>query len=191
VYGQVVPFQQDVTNYALTPWSSIGKAERLSRKDGFRVFGMGANFAARRRLFDTVGGFDEALGGGGPLQASEDFDLAYRAFRAGSVILLSPDVVLQHDGRRDPEDWPALLRNYGIGDGAFYSKHVRCGDLYALSLLVRRLSNRAGRVVAKGILRRTDADRHYLTGMLVGIRESSKFKIDRRARLYQDGHAVT
>jgi GT2 family glycosyltransferase len=185
VYGQVMPLERRADDVALTPWQAITEPERLSRKDGFRVFGMGANFAARRRLFDTIGGFDEVLGGGGPLRSSQDFDLAYRTYRAGSVILLSPDVTLLHDGRREAEDWDDLLLNYGVGDGAFYSKHVRCGDVYALSLLVRRLSNRAGRAAAKTILRRTNQDRPYLKGMFVGIREGRKFAVDRRARMYE------
>jgi len=185
VYGQVMPLERNADDAVLTPTQRITQPERLSRRHGFRVFGMGANFAARRRLFDTVGGFDEVLGGGGPLRSSQDFDLAYRAYRAGSVILLTPDVTLLHDGRREPEDWPALLCNYGIGDGAFYSKHVRCGDLYALSLLMRRLSNRAGRIAAKAILHREDSDRYYLRGMLRGIREGRKFDLDRRARMYR------
>ncbi len=138
LYGQVIEKPEDGTIGSVTPELQFAKPERLSKKDGFRVIGMGANFAARRRLFDSIGGFDEVLGGGGPLRSSQDFDLAYRTYRAGSVILLRPEVTLLHDGRREPEDWPAVLRNYGIGDGAFYSKHVRCGDVYALGLLIRQ-----------------------------------------------------
>jgi glycosyltransferase involved in cell wall biosynthesis len=185
VYGQVLPLGRKPDDVTLTPALGVTKTERLSRRDGFRVYGMGANFAARRRLFDAVGGFDEVLGGGAPLRSSQDFDLAYRTYRAGSVILLSPDITLLHDGRREPEDWPTLLRNYGVGDGAFYSKHVRCGDVYAFSLLVRRLSKRAGCVVAKTILGREKSDRYYLRGMLEGIRESRKFRLDRQARVYK------
>ena len=91
---------------------------------------MGANFAARRSLFERAGTFDEMLGGGGPLKSSQDFDLAYRAYRRNAVILLRPEIIVRHDGRREREDWPALLRAYGFGDGAFYSKHVRCRDPY-------------------------------------------------------------
>ena len=92
---------------------------------------MGANFAARRRLFTSIGGFDEVLGGGGPLRSSQDYDLAYRTYKSGSSILLRPEVTLRHDGRREIEDWPTLLLNYGTGDGGFYTKHVRCLDPYA------------------------------------------------------------
>ena len=47
-----------------------------------------------------------------------------------------------------------MLRNYGIGDGAFYSKHVRCGDMYALYLLVQQIWRHAVRITLKPLLRR-------------------------------------
>jgi glycosyltransferase involved in cell wall biosynthesis len=183
LYGQVVA-KPERSPGAVTPTLEFAQPERLSRRDGFRVVGMGANFAARRRLFDNIGGFDEVLGGGGPLRSSQDFDLAYRAFRAGSVILLRPEVTLMHDGLREADDWSAVLRNYGIGDGAFYSKHVRCGDMYALFLLLRRISEDVGRFVVKSLLLRHKRHNQYLTGLFAGIREGFKFKIDKSQRRY-------
>jgi glycosyltransferase involved in cell wall biosynthesis len=184
LYGRVVPASDVERN--LTPLLEIPQPERLSRADGFKVFGMGANFAARRRLFSRIGGFDEILGGGGPLKSSQDYDLAYRAYRAGSVILLRPEVELAHDGRREHEDWPSLLRNYGVGDGAFYFKHVRAGDVYALWLLVFRVTQQFARSVWKRARRRGgDGERTYLEGFFSGIRDSCKFDVDRRGRLYR------
>jgi glycosyltransferase involved in cell wall biosynthesis len=183
LYGRVVPATDQQTE--LTPLLELPRPERLSRKDGFRVIGMGANFAARRRLFTGIGGFDEILGGGGPLCSSQDYDLAYRAYRAGSVILLRPEVSLSHDGRREEQDWPALLRNYGVGDGAFYSKHVRCGDVYALWLLTRRVSRQTFRTVYKRVLRRGGTgETTYLRGFFKGIRDGLKFGVDSNAKLY-------
>ena len=101
VYGRVVPLERTRTTNAARRCQSIAQPERLSRRDGFRVFGMGANFAHAPTSVRRVGGFDEVLGGGGPLRSSQDFDLAYRTYRSGSVILLSPDVTLLHDGRRE------------------------------------------------------------------------------------------
>jgi glycosyltransferase involved in cell wall biosynthesis len=186
LYGRVVPASYQRDDAKLTPTLEIAEPTRLSRRDGFRVFGMGANFAARRRLFSGIGGFDEILGGGGPLRSSQDFDLAYRAYRAGSVILLRPEVTLSHDGRRDTEDWPTLLMNYGIGDGAFYSKHVRCGDVYAFWLLVRRVARQSGRSVMKRTLGRGGrGEATYLRGFARGIRDGFKFRVDAPARLYR------
>jgi glycosyltransferase involved in cell wall biosynthesis len=186
LYGRVQPASFENDDAGLTPTLEIPQPTRLSRHDGFRVFGMGANFAARRTLFSAIGGFDEVLGGGGPLRSSQDFDLAYRAYRAGSVILLRPEVSIAHDGRRDREDWPTLLRNYGIGDGAFYSKHVRCGDPYAFWLLVRRVGQQSGRTVMKRTLRKGGrGETTYLRGFFRGVRDGFKFTVDRRERLYR------
>src|SRR5438045_2872879 len=83
----------------------------------------------------TPGLSDEVLGGGGPLQASQDFDLVYRAFRRGDRTLLEPDVVVYHHGFRSHAEWPATVRSYGVGIGGFCLKHVRAGDPYAVWLL--------------------------------------------------------
>lgn len=184
LYGQVLPARVDDDSAVLTPLLKIDQPERLGRGQGFRVFGMGANFAARRRLFDRIGGFDEILGGGGPLKSSQDFDLAYRTYKAGSVIVLRPEIEIRHDGRREHADWPALLRNYGIGDGAFYSKHVRCRDPYALWLLVSRWVGGSAKYTVKWVLRRKPEEGPYFVGILVGIRDGFKFKVDRRSKLY-------
>ena len=184
LYGQVVPARLDDDSAVLTPLLKIDKPQRLGRDHRFRVFGMGANFAARRRLFDRIGGFDEILGGGGPLKSSQDYDLAYRTYKAGSVIALRPEIAIRHDGRREHADWPELLKNYGIGDGAFYSKHVRCRDPFALWLLVRQWGGGSAKYAVKLVLRRKPEEGPYLAGIFVGIRNSFKFRVDRRARLY-------
>lgn len=184
LYGQVLsPDMADQPSYG-TPVLPIHRAERLSRRDGFKVFGMGANFAAQRRLFAEIGGFDEALGGGGPLVSSQDYDLAYRAYVAGAAILLRPEVRVTHHGARRLDEWPGLLRAYGIGDGAFYLKHVRCRDPFALRLLVSRLASRGARELGKRLLRRGASDFTYLGSMLLGMRLSLRFGVDRRTRLY-------
>jgi GT2 family glycosyltransferase len=162
----------------------IEAPERLSKQDGFRVFGMGANFAARRRLFEDVGPFDEILGGGGPLKSSQDFDMTYRTFRSGGAILLRPEVVMRHDGHRAPEDWPALLHNYGFGDGAFYMKHVRCRDPYAAWLFARRLTRATARWARDTIKRAEASEGSYVKGAFAGARASFKFGVDRDRRLY-------
>ncbi len=184
LYGQVLAAGDTSEDITGTPALEIPVAERLSRQDGFKVFGMGANFAARRSLFTSLGGFDTVLGGGGALRSSQDYDLAYRAYRSGHVILLRPDVSLRHDGRRDAEDWPALLTAYGTGDGAFYTKHIRCRDPYALWLLLKQFGGTMARWVAKTVLGRKPTSMYYLRGILSGIRGSFRFKIDRTTRMY-------
>ena len=182
LYGQVIPYESD--DQALTPLLTISKPEKLSLSTGFRIFGMGANYAARRRLFTKIGYFDEVLGGGGALRSSQDFDLEYRAYKGGAVILLRPEVTLRHDGRREAEDWPTLLLNYGTGDGAFYMKHVRCRDPKAAWLFAKVLAKAAGQSTIKPLLGKGRANVPYFKGLLAGMRGSFKFKVDRTHRLY-------
>jgi glycosyltransferase involved in cell wall biosynthesis len=186
MYGQVLPAYPENGGEALTPLLRIYKPERLDRTNGFRVFGMGANFAARRSLFVLAGTFDEMLGGGGPLKSSQDFDLAYRAYRRNAVILLRPEVIVRHDGRREREDWPALLRAYGFGDGAFYSKHVRCRDPYAAWLAAKNFGVNIARVVVKRALGGRPEEIYYLSGFVQGVRGGLKFGVDRATLLYTE-----
>ncbi len=184
LYGQVLPLVREPEDTSLVPWLPIGRPERMGPGTKFRVFGMGANFAARRRLFDRYGPFDEVLGGGGPLRSSQDYDLAYRTWRGGGTIILRPEVRIQHDGRREAEDWPALLDAYGIGDGAFYSKHVRCRDGYATWIFVRHLATSWARYLGKLVMRRRPGNWRYLVGVVSGVRQGMKFDVDCSRRLY-------
>jgi glycosyltransferase involved in cell wall biosynthesis len=188
LYGQVlVPSELEVRENrdGVTPALTIPARELLDREHGFRVFGMGANFAARRSLFERVGDFDEVLGGGGPLQSSQDFDFVYRVFKAGESTLLEPDVVVYHHGFRSHAEWPATMRSYGVGVGGFCFKHVRLGDPYAAWLLCRFLASGAARVAKRLLTRRPAGNQWaYLSHIVTGMRRSLRFRIDRPRRLY-------
>ncbi|MEM9561969.1 MAG: glycosyltransferase family A protein [Actinomycetota bacterium] len=185
LYGQVIALESEAEK-GLTPQLLFDGPGRLAKGEGFRVTGMGANFAARRRLFESIGGFDEVLGGGGPLKSSQDYDLAYRAYCAGKVILTRHDVLIRHDGRREHDDWPTLMTNYGFGDGAFYTKHVRCRDPYALRLFATQAARNAGRQLFR-VVRRRPMSLAYLRGMATGARSSFAYPVDRESRMYADG----
>jgi GT2 family glycosyltransferase len=158
----------------------------LNRREGYKVFGMGANFAARRSMLEDLAGFDEVLGGGGPLQSAQDFDLSYRAFRRGHDILLAPEVMVHHYGFRSYDEWPRTVRTYGIGLGGFYGKHVRLGDLYAGRLLAGTLFRQALRAAKRSVLRRNPKpDWILLAHILTGLRRSFEFSINRQDMLYR------
>ena len=57
-------------------------------------FVLSAVLACRRSLFTDLGGFDERFTGYG----GEDWDLAYRAWNAGAVLVHEPTAVAWHDG---------------------------------------------------------------------------------------------
>lgn len=191
LYGQVLLPAALADRPDDVPTLEIWEPRQISCQDGFELFGMGANFAVRRDLFRKIGGFDEALGGGGPLKSSQDYDFQYRAYKAGATLLLCPTVKVDHYGVRTPQQWPATMRAYGAGDGAFYAKHVRCGDLLALRLLAARLGRYGVREVlhATGIRRRWSRS-IYVRACLAGIRDSLRYPVDRQRRLYRLDRAV-
>jgi GT2 family glycosyltransferase len=183
LYGQVLMPDEFIGVPGYVPTLPVRRRRVLSKKDGFHIFGMGANYAARRSLFDDIGLFDEALGGGGPLRSSQDFDLMYRAYRAGKQTLLSPSVSVLHYGHRTNEEWPLTETAYGIGDGAFYMKHMRCGDFQAAHLFAKRFGREAAKAAIKPLLGKPNSTR-YLRGMVRGSRDSFRFPVNKASRQY-------
>lgn len=100
--------------------------------------GHGNNMAFRREIFDKAGCFDEMLGPGREFLSSEDADLTYRVLKAGLRVMYSPDAVIRHRQFRHGSDFWQVEKNYGIGSGAMYVKHLRCGDLYMINLILQR-----------------------------------------------------
>lgn len=185
LYGTVALPAELAAHAGQVPVLPIGSAARLDRRNGSLIYGMGANFALRRTLLDKTGGFDEVLGGGGPLRSSQDFDLQYRAYLAGATVLLRPEVSVDHYGLRTEQQWPATLRAYTIGDVSFYLKHVRCGDLLA----AKRLARGVGRVLLRQALHllggRRASQAPLLRAYFDGARDSLRFSVDRATRLYR------
>jgi glycosyltransferase involved in cell wall biosynthesis len=169
-----------------TPTLPISERRVLGRDGPFTVFGMGANFAARREVFELVGPFDEVLGGGGPLESSQDFDFMYRVYRSGHSTLLEPAVRVYHYGFRSSDDWPATLRSYGVGLGGFYVKHVRMGDGLALRLLLASLVQAGASVLRHLATAPWSTGRVvYARSIVTGMRRSFAFAIDRDLRVYR------
>jgi GT2 family glycosyltransferase len=175
----------------VVPSFTFDRRLRVVSGKGFKAFGMGANMAIRRTLFEQVGGFDEALGGGGPLRSAQDFDIAFRSYRLGMAILMAPEVRVDHYGTRTREQWPQTLKNYGIGDGAFYAKHIRCGDTLALWLFIKVLMRAHARRIRRLLKEGHWLDDPYPFYLFHGVREASKFAIDRKYRLFRETQNAT
>jgi glycosyltransferase involved in cell wall biosynthesis len=190
LYGQVLipeSLKGAEKDGIVVPSMLIERHERLA-KDGlrFKIFGMGANMAIRRSKLAKIGGFDEAMGGGGPLRSSQDFDFSYRTYLSGAAVLLVPSVKVDHYGSRTADQWPATMKAYGIGDGAFYSKHIRCGDTFALWLLTKKLARYVARQTYHLLWNRVWKEDAYTPSMFIGIRDGAKFDIDKQWRVYRE-----
>jgi glycosyltransferase involved in cell wall biosynthesis len=187
LYGQTLA--GDGNDGDIIPYLDVRDEVKLGGQYPFYVYGMGANFATTRALFDRIGGFDEVLGGGGPLRSSQDFDYQYRAYKSGALCLLTPRVAVKHNGARTQEQWPATMMAYGTGDGAFYLKHVRCHDVTALRLMSRRLIKSIARTLVNP-LRGRSGDSLYLRGFANGVRASLRFPVDARTKMYVEAQGA-
>lgn len=187
LFGQVlVPpsLEEACRRGMIVPGVTFERRERLTGGGRFKPLGMGANMAIRRSVLEALGGFDEALGGGGPLRSSQDHDLAFRAYRQGTTILIEPEIRVDHYGTRTPEQWSQTLASYGIGDGAFYAKHMRCGDRLALWLFLEVFLRAHARWLRRLWRERRWLAEPYASHLLPGVRRARRFAIDRERRLF-------
>lgn len=107
----------------------------ISTTDDLFSLLIGCNMAIHRRVFAAVADFDPLLGPGARVPAMEDLDFLYRAYQRNFKIFYSPDAVVYHNhGRTTEMQIQALNRNYVIGRGAFYCKHILRGDQHVLKM---------------------------------------------------------
>ena len=129
----------------------------------------GNNMALPRAAVLDLGGFDERFG---PEEAAEDNEFCYRWLRAGRPLRYEPSLVVQHHDWRSPEELERLYVRYARGEGFFYAKHLRRGDLRMLRFVVRDLAWGV-RGLASGLLKGreswTDSRRGVFKGMPGGF----------------------
>jgi glycosyltransferase involved in cell wall biosynthesis len=102
------------------------RAAKVTTLDQILTMTIGCNMAFRRAVFDHIGLFDPVFGKGTRIGSAEDLDLCYRALKAGSRIMYSPDMVVRHaHGRNTPESLASVTGDYVRGRGAFYLKFIR------------------------------------------------------------------
>lgn len=93
-----------------------------------RLEGIGAHMALRRALVEGIGGFDPRFGVGGERWSGEDYELHYRALRAGYTVLIEPEITVTHVGMRPIAEAWALWRRDALGNGALTARLVRDGQ---------------------------------------------------------------
>ena len=138
------------------------------------------NVAVPRALFDEIGFFDERLGIGTPIPGGEDNDLGYRLLRAGWTIVYRPEPVVSHAAWRTTAERAALKHAYGVGQGAFYAKHLAKGDGFVAWRFVKD-GARAARAAAGALLRGRPSEAggpfRYGTGLIVGAAKMARLLV--------------
>lgn len=128
----------------------------------------GGNMACRASLVLAEGGFDERL------PVAEDNDLCYRWLRSGRPLRYEPELVVWHHAWRSRTEMSRVHRSYGHGQGLFYAKHLRAGDLGVVRFLARDLYRGARGLAARGIRSRSgwpDPRTGLLRGVAAGLVE--------------------
>jgi GT2 family glycosyltransferase len=128
------------------------------------------NMAVRRATLPALHGFDARLGPGTEFPAGEDNDMGYRLLAAGCRIRYVPEALIYHRAWRGPEEmWPLRWR-YGVGQGAYYAKHLSFRDRY----MWRRLGRLVGHHLSLAVRRARKAPRGavghlvYVAGVAAG-----------------------
>jgi hypothetical protein len=80
------------------------------------------------------------------------------------------------------------MKAYGIGDGAFYSKHIRCGDPLATWLFAKVVAKAGARQLKRKLTNRPLDE--YSSHLFTGVRDAWKFDIDRKFRIYRETSAA-
>lgn len=139
------------------------------------------NMALFRSAIPEVGGFDCRLGPGTPFPAGEDNDFGLRLLAAGYEIHYVPAATIHHRAWRDRRDYLPLRWRYGIGQGAYYAKHLRLRDRYMVARLGRMLAHqlRVGLRRFRREPRESWGHLVYILGVLAGI---GKWFLTRQAR---------
>ena len=123
-------------------YAPMGKPVFSRRTHPWRVGG-GGNFAAGRDLLRRVGPYDERFGPGAPLESAEDMDLIHRLLRGGGLLVYSQKAVVWHRSWRTAPENRHQSRAYGIGAGAYFTKHFLAGDWISGWRFVERLAIRS------------------------------------------------
>jgi len=123
------------------------------------------NMALLRTPVLELGGFDERFG---PEEAAEDNEFCYRWLKSGGRLRYEPDLVVSHHDWRSREELELLYVRYARGEGFFYAKHLRLGDLRMLRFLARD-AVWAARGLASAVIKRREAWTDSRRGTLRGL----------------------
>jgi GT2 family glycosyltransferase len=129
------------------------------------------NMALYRDTLVELGGFDERLGPGTDFPAGEDNDLGLRLLTAGCLIRYEPAAVIYHRSWREPSEYVPLRWRYGIGQGAYFAKHLRTEGRHMRTRLLRLLWRHSVLALRRVRVEPRAAAGHlvYIVGVLTGM----------------------
>jgi glycosyltransferase involved in cell wall biosynthesis len=148
--------------------------------------GIGANFAIRRHILQTLGGFDPLLGPGAPFfRGAEETDLLIRALSRGYLVINAAECDVLHLGIRTGADVRPLHQAYQFAVGAAFGKHARLSGLSGLRDLARWINFYVRMNVQDGLeLRRPRAGVLYY--FITGAAKTFRYRVDKAKNVFEE-----
>jgi GT2 family glycosyltransferase len=161
VTGRVEPAGEGAVPTIVT--SPVPVVHRRPRLDGDDLFPPNMGFP--RSVLERIGYLDEHPS---LRTAGEDNDWAYRALRAGVNIVYDPTPVVSHVGWQPQSALRYIYRRYARGQGAFYGKYIRRGDMFIARRAARDVV-RCGWLALRGVFSRNQELRAMAYGEVTGL----------------------
>ena len=169
VTGRVVPLSISDEMFVPSTKADDARAEYVGRLDRDVLYS--GNMGMHRHAFAHVGEFDDRLGIGAPFRAASDNDFGFRLLEAGFRIAYVPDALVYHVAWRDRRAEWRVRWDYGVGQGAFYAKHLAAAEGHIARRLVSDVRRHALRMT-KSVRRDPRLAREeavYLAGVGIGF----------------------
>jgi GT2 family glycosyltransferase len=169
VTGRVAPLSVSDEAFVPSTTADDARAEYVGRLDRDVLYA--GNMGLHRDVVTQIGEFDERLGIGAPFRGAEDNDFGFRLLEAGFRIAYVPEALAYHVAWRDRRAQSRVHWNYGVGQGAFYAKHLAAAEGHVARRLVRDVRRHAVRM-AKSVRRDPSLARDeavYLVGVGTGF----------------------
>ena len=95
--------------------------ERISDRDLFWAssFGIGANMAFRKEIFEKIGMFDASLDAGTPSRGCGDVEMFHRLVASGYIMVYEPSMLVWHVHRRSFGALKQQMRDNGCSFGVY------------------------------------------------------------------------
>jgi GT2 family glycosyltransferase len=185
VFGRVrLPPKESESDYAASFEPKVRVQEgRVPLPDG--DIGIGANFAIRRTVLQSLGGFDPLLGPGAPyFRGAEETDLLIRALHRGYRIINAEECNVLHLGIRTGADVRPLHVAYQFAVGAAFGKHARLAGLSGLRDAGRWVTFYLHKTLLDAArLRRPHPGVLYY--FVAGVVSTFRYQVDRRQGLFR------
>ena len=138
VYGKVNPGEIGERSGFIPSYIEQNSFILKSIYDKHSLQGLSACMGVKKSVWKKLQGFDHMLGAGVSFNSCEETDLSIRALLDGSHVYYTPTVSVIHNGFRDKNEGKELAQAYGFGNGALFAKHIKCGHMGMLYVLLRQ-----------------------------------------------------